>query len=156
MGSEPPVADLLARLRAALSERYTIERELGRGGMAVVYLGRDLKHQRSVAIKVLRPELAEALGAERFVREIAIAAALTHPHLLPLHDSGEADGFLYYVMPFVEGESLRARLDREQQLSLPDAIQITCEVAEALHCAHSRGIIHRDIKPENILIQEGH
>ena len=149
------MADLLARLRAALSERYTIERELGRGGMAVVYLGRDLKHQRSVAIKVLRPELAEALGAERFVREIAIAAALTHPHLLPLHDSGEADGFLYYVMPYVEGESLRDRLNQEKQLSIDDATRIAREVASALAYAHSRGVVHRDIKPENILLVAG-
>src|SRR5216117_1768734 len=131
-GPEPPVADLLARLGAALIGRYTIERELGRGGMATVYLGRDLKHHRAVAIKVLRPELAAALGPERFVREIEIAAGLTHPHVLPLHDSGEAAGFLYYVMPFVDGETLRARLNREQQLPLEEAVQIAREVADAL------------------------
>ncbi len=124
--------------------------------MATVYLARDCRHDRPVAIKVLRPELAASLGADRFLREIKLAANLQHPNILALYDSGDAGGFLYYVMPLVEGESLRARLDRESQLSVPDAIQLTCEVAEALHCAHSRGIIHRDIKPENILIQEGH
>ena len=149
------MTDQLARLRAALTGRYTIERELGRGGMATVYLGRDLKHHRAVAIKVLRPELAEALGPERFVREIEIAAGLTHPHILPLHDSGEADGFLYYVMPYVEGESLRDRLNREKQLSVADAIQVTREVAGALAYAHSHDIVHRDIKPENILLVSG-
>jgi len=151
-----PVTDQLARLHAALADRYTIERELGRGGMAVVYLAEDLRHHRPVAIKVLKPELAAALGPERFLREIETAARLNHPHILPLHDSGEADGFLYYVMPFVEGESLRARLDREQQLSLEDALQITREVADALSYAHSHDIVHRDIKPENILFQAGH
>src|SRR2546425_8425917 len=115
--------DLLARLQAALADRYTIERELGRGGMATVYLAQDLKHHRPVAIKVLRPELAAALGAERFLREIETAAKLTHPHILPLHDSGEAAGFLFYVMPYVEGESLRDRLSREKQLPLGDALQ---------------------------------
>jgi len=149
------VTDLLARLRAALIGRYTIERELGRGGMATVYLGRDVKHHRAVAIKVLRPELAAALGPERFVREIEIAAGLTHPHVLPLHDSGEADGFLYYVMPYVEGESLRDRLNREKQLSIDDATQIAREVASALAYAHSRDVVHRDIKPENILLVSG-
>jgi len=149
------VADLLARLRAALIGRYTIEHELGRGGMATVYLGRDLKHHRAVAIKVLRPELAAALGPERFVREIEIAAGLTHPHILPLHDSGEADGFLYYVMPYVEGESLRDRLKKERQLSIDDATQIAREVASALAYAHSRDVVHRDIKPENILLVSG-
>src|SRR2546428_12338203 len=154
-GPDLPVADLLARLRAALVGRYTIERELGRGGMATVYLGRDLKHHRAVAIKVLRPELAEALGPERFVREIEIAARLTHPHILPLHDSGEADGSLYYVMPYVEGESLRDRLNREKQLSIDDATQIAREVASALAYAHSHDVVHRDIKPENILLVSG-
>ena len=149
------MADLLARLGAALIGRYTIERELGRGGMATVYLGRDLKHHRAVAIKVLRPELAAALGPERFVREIQIAAGLTHPHILPLHDSGEADGFLYYVMPYVEGESLRDRLNREKQLSIDDATQIAREVASALAYAHSHNVVHRDIKPENILLVSG-
>ncbi len=150
------MADLLEPLRAALDGRYAVERLLGQGGMATVYLARDCRHDRPVAIKVLRPELAASLGADRFLREIKLAANLQHPNILALYDSGDAGGFLYYVMPLVEGESLRARLDRESQLSLPDAIQLTCEVAEALHCAHSRGIIHRDIKPENILIQEGH
>ena len=149
------MADLLARLRAALSSRYTIEHALGRGGMATVYFGRDLKHHRAVAIKVLRPELAAALGPERFVREIEIAAGLTHPHILPLHDSGEADGFLYYVMPYVEGESLRDRLRREKQLSIDDATRIATEVASALAYAHSHNVVHRDIKPENILLPSG-
>src|SRR3989442_770453 len=146
------MTELLARLRAALLGRYTIEHELGRGGMATVYLGQDLKHHRAVAIKVLRPELAAALGPERFVREIEIAAGLAHPHILPLHDSGEADGFLYYVMPYVEGESLRDRLNREKQLSVENSTQIAREVATALAYAHSRGVVHRDIKPENILL----
>src|SRR6059058_1916343 len=114
------LADLIARLQAALADRYTIERELGRGGMATVYLAQDRKHHRRVAIKILKPELAAALGPERFLREIEIAAGLNHPHILPLHDSGEAGGFLYYVMPFVEGESLRGRLNRERQLPLED------------------------------------
>src|SRR2546426_2987292 len=130
--------DLLARLRAALAGRYTLERELGHGGMATVYLGRDVKHHRAVAIKVLRPELAAALGPERFLREIEIAAGLTHPHILALHDSGEADGFLYYVMPYVEGESLRDRLTREKQLPLGDAVRLTGEIASALDHAHRR------------------
>src|SRR5689334_14375211 len=133
-----------------------IEHELGRGGMATVYLAHDLKHHRRVAIKVLKPELAAALGPERFLREIEIAAGLTHPHILPLHDSGQADSFLYYVMPFVEGESLRERLSREKQLALEDALRITREVADALSYAHARGVVHRDIKPENILLQSGH
>jgi len=149
------VADLLAHLRAALTGRYTIEHELGRGGMATVYLGRDLKHHRAVAIKVLRPELAAVLGPDRFVREIEIAAGFTHPHILPLHDSGEADGFLYYVMPYVEGESLRDRLNREKQLPVDDATQIAREVASALAYAHSHDVVHRDIKPENIMLVSG-
>jgi eukaryotic-like serine/threonine-protein kinase len=150
------VIDPLEALRTALEGRYAVERKIGEGGMASVYLARDGRHDRPVAIKVLRPELAASLGADRFLREIKVAANLQHPNILALYDSGEAGGFLYYVMPFVEGESLRARLDRETQLSLPDAIQLTCEVAEALQCAHQHGIIHRDIKPENILIQSGH
>ena len=121
----------LDRLKAALADRYTVEREIGRGGMATVYLARDLKHERQVAIKVLRPELAAALGPERFLREIKIAANLNHPHILPLHDSGETDGFLFYVMPYVEGESLRDRLDREKQLPIDDALRIASEVADA-------------------------
>jgi tetratricopeptide (TPR) repeat protein len=139
-----------------LAERYRIDRELGAGGMATVYLAQDLKHSRPVAIKVLRPELAVALGAERFLREIQTTAALNHPHILALYDSGEADGLLYYVMPLVEGESLRDRLQRERQLPLDEALQIAREVADALGYAHERGVVHRDIKPENILLQGGH
>jgi serine/threonine protein kinase/tetratricopeptide (TPR) repeat protein len=146
----------LDRLVVALADRYRIERELGQGGMATVYLADDLKHKRKVAIKVLRPELAEALGAERFLREIETTANLRHPHILPLYDSGDAGGFLFYVMPLVEGESLRDRLEREKQLPLEDALQIAREVADALSYAHGRGIVHRDIKPENILLEHGH
>ncbi len=148
--------DLFARLHAALAERYAIERELGRGGMATVYLAQDLKHHRKVAIKVLKPEVAAALGPERFLREIELAGGLSHPHILALHDSGEAEGFLYYVMPYVEGESLRDRLSREKQLPLEDAVRITGEIASALDHAHRRNVLHRDVKPENILLQEGH
>jgi serine/threonine-protein kinase len=150
------VPDALDRLKVALADRYLIERELGAGGMATVYLAQDLKHQREVAIKVLRPELTAALGTERFLREITTTANLHHPHILSLYDSGEADGFLYYVMPHVEGESLRDRLDREKQLPVDDALQIAREVADALSYAHIRGVIHRDIKPENILLESGH
>jgi serine/threonine protein kinase len=152
---EAAVADLLARLSATLAGRYTIERELGRGGMAHVFLAHDLRHDRSVALKVLRPELAAALGPERFLREIALAAPLAHPHILALLDSGDADGLLYYVMPHVEGESLRARLDRESQLPLDDTLRIGQEVAGALDYAHRHQVVHRDIKPENILFQDG-
>src|SRR5205809_2852319 len=147
--------DLLAVLRDALADRYAVERELGRGGMATVFLAEDLKHRRPVAIKVLHPELAAAVGAERFLREIEIAARLQHPHILPLYDSGAAGSLLYYVMPFVEGESLRDRLNREKQLGLEDAVRITTEVAGALAYAHSHGVVHRDIKPENILLSGG-
>ncbi len=150
------MADLLERLQEALVSRYRINRELGAGGMAVVFLAEDLRHRRQVALKVLRPELAAEIGPERFLREIETAARLTHPHILPLHDSGEAGGFLYYVMPYVEGESLRGRLTREKQLPLDDALQIAREVADALSYAHSRDLVHRDIKPENILLQSGH
>ncbi len=152
-----PVPDLLETLRDALAERYAVERELGRGGMATVFLAEDLKHGRPVAIKVLHPELAAALGggAERFLREIAIAARLQHPHILPLYDSGAAGGLLFYVMPYVEGESLRDRLDREKQLSLEETLRITAEVAGALAYAHSHGVVHRDIKPENIMLSGG-
>ena len=149
------MTEQLDRLKAALADRYSIERELGSGGMATVYLARDLKHDRQVAVKVFRPELAAALGTERFFREIKITANLQHPHILPLHDSGEAGGFLYYVMPYVEGESLRDRLNRDKQLSVDEALKITSQVASALSYAHSRDIIHRDIKPENILFQAG-
>jgi serine/threonine-protein kinase len=150
------MTDLLDRLKTALADRYAIERELGRGGMAVVYLANDSKLGRPVALKVLRPEFAASLGAERFLREIEIAAKLTHPNILALHDCGEAEGQLYYTMPFVEGESLRDRLNREKQLPIDDALQITKEVADALGYAHSLGIVHRDIKPENILFTAGH
>ncbi|HUR94625.1 MAG TPA: serine/threonine-protein kinase, partial [Gemmatimonadales bacterium] len=144
------------RLKSALGGRYELERQVGEGGMATVYLARDLKHERQVAVKVLRAELSASLGADRFLREIRVAAGLQHPNILGLYDSGETDGLLYYVMPFVEGESLRDRLIREQQLPIHDALQITREAAEALQYAHSRGIIHRDIKPENILLLGGH
>ncbi len=144
-----------ARLTTALAGRYAIAREVGHGGMATVYLARDLKHDRDVALKVLRPELAAALGAERFLREIKITAQLQHPHILPLHDSGEADSFLFYVMPYVEGETLRDKLRREKQLDIPEAIEVTHSVASALDYAHRHGVIHRDIKPENILLHEG-
>src|SRR2546426_10583997 len=150
-----PVNDLFTHVQAALAGGYAIERELGRGGMATVYLAQDLKHGRPVAIKVRAPELAAALGRERFLREIETAARLTHPHILPLHDSGEADGLLYYVMPYIEGESLRDRLDREKQLAIADAVTITCAVANALSYAHSHDVVHRDIKPENILLSNG-
>ena len=140
-----------ARLTAALDDRYRIERELGQGGMATVYLAQDLKHDRRVALKVLRPELAAVIGADRFLQEIKVTANLQHPHILPLHDSGEADSFLYYVMPYVEGESLRDRLNREKQLAVENAIEITRNVAAALDYAHRQGVIHRAIKPENIL-----
>ncbi|HTO72651.1 MAG TPA: protein kinase, partial [Gemmatimonadales bacterium] len=170
--STPPVP-----LAAALADRYRIERELGQGGMATVYLAEDLKHHRKVAVKVLRPELAAVLGSERFLREIETTANLRHPHILPLFDSGVVavgsqelgvggstpnsklptpNAFLYYVMPFVEGESLRDRLNREKQLPIADALQIAGEVADALSYAHGRGIVHRDIKPENILLESGH
>src|ERR1700704_4175944 len=142
-------------LTAALADRYRIERELGQGGMATVYLAHDLRHERKVAIKVLRPELAAVIGAERFVREIRTIAALQHPHILGLIDSGEVNGTAYYVMPFVEGESLRDRLNREKQLPIPDAVRIATEVAGALDYAHRHGVIHRDIKPENILLHDG-
>ena len=143
------------RLSAALADRYRVERELGAGGMATVYLAQDLKHDRKVAIKVLRPELAAVIGAERFLAEIKTTANLQHPHILPLHDSGATDSFLYYVMPFIEGESLRDRLNREKQLPVNDAVRIATEVAGALDYAHRHGVIHRDIKPENILLHDG-
>src|SRR5437870_13695812 len=147
--------DLLAVLRDALADRYAVERELGRGGMATVFLAEDLKHRRPVAIKVLHPELAAAVGADRFLREIEIAARLQHPHILPLYDSGTAAGFLYYVMPYVEGESLRDRLEREKQLPLEDTLRIAGEVAGALAYAHSHGVVHRDIKRENVMLSGG-
>jgi serine/threonine-protein kinase len=148
--------EVLERLQSALVGRYTIERELGRGGMATVYLALDLKHHRPVALKVLHPQLAAVLGADRFLREIETAANLNHPHILPLFDSGRTEEFLFYAMPLVDGESLRDRLERERQLPLDDALQIAREVADALGYAHSCGIIHRDIKPANILLAHGH
>ncbi|HZD85626.1 MAG TPA: serine/threonine-protein kinase, partial [Gemmatimonadaceae bacterium] len=143
------------RIRNAVADHYEIERELGHGAMATVYLARDLKLNREVALKVLLPELGFALGPERFRREIELATHLSHPHILPIYDSGEADGELYYVMPYIAGESLRGRLNRERQLPLDDALRITCEVADALDHSHRHGIIHRDIKPENILLEDG-
>lgn len=144
--------DLTEQLQWTLGDRYAVEREVGRGGMATVYLARDLKHDRRVAIKVLNPELGAVLGVERFLSEIKVTANLQHPNLLPLFDSGEADGQLYYVMPFIDGETLRARLDREQQLPVDEAIRITAAVANALEHAQGHGVIHRDLKPENILL----
>jgi len=150
------VTNPIAELNAALPDHYVIDRELGRGGMALVYLARDTRHERFVALKTLRPEIAIALGRERFLREIKLAARLQHPNILPVYDSGDAGGTLYYVMPFVEGESLRDRLDREPQLPIDDALQIAREVAEALAYAHDHDVVHRDIKPENIMMSGGH
>jgi eukaryotic-like serine/threonine-protein kinase len=147
--------ELLGRLQSALADRYRLEREVGAGGMATVYLAQDIRHARRVAVKVLRPELAAVIGAERFLAEIQLTANLQHPHILPLFDSGEADGFLFYVMPFVEGETLRDRLTREKQLAVPEAVRIAEEVAAALDYAHRHGVVHRDIKPENILLHDG-
>src|SRR5512133_3124680 len=144
------------RLAAAVADRYRIDREIGAGGMATVYLAHDLKHDRDVAIKVLHPDLGAALGSERFLSEIRTTARLQHPHILPLLDSGEAGGLLYYVMPLVTGETLRARLERERLLPINDAVVVAREVADALGYAHGLGVIHRDIKPENILLQNGH
>jgi Tol biopolymer transport system component len=149
------MSEIMTRLVTALASRYRIEREVGSGGMATVYLARDLKHDREVALKVLRPELAAVLGTNRFLNEIRISARLDHPHILTLIDSGAANGFLYYVMPFVRGESLRDRLKREKQLALDDALDITRQITSALEYAHRQGIVHRDIKPENILLHEG-
>ncbi|HEY9507918.1 MAG TPA: serine/threonine-protein kinase, partial [Gemmatimonadales bacterium] len=147
--------ELLGRLQTALSDRYQLEREVGAGGMATVYLAHDVRHDRRVALKVLRPELAAVIGAERFLAEIKLTANLQHPHILPLFDSGEADSYLYYVMPFVTGETLRDRMSRERQLPVAEAIKITVEVASALDYAHRQGVVHRDIKPENILLHDG-
>jgi len=141
---------------ASIADRYHIERELGSGGMATVYLAEDLRHHRRVAIKLLHEELGAAVGLDRFQKEIELTARLQHPHILPLFDSGGADGRLYYVMPVVDGESLRQRLDRERQLPLDDALRIATEVADALHYAHRHGVVHRDVKPENILLHDGH
>ncbi len=149
------MSDPVARLNTALEGRYAIERELGEGGMATVYLADDLKHERKVALKVLKPELAAVVGAERFLTEIKTTANLQHPHILPLFDSGEADGFLFYVMPYVEGETLADRIDREKQLPVGEAMRIATAVANALDHAHRNNVIHRDIKPANILLQDG-
>ncbi|MBX3175682.1 MAG: protein kinase [Gemmatimonadaceae bacterium] len=146
----------LERLKDAFAGQYEITSEVGSGGMATVYLARDLKHDRQVAIKVLRPELAAALGPDRFPREIRIVAQLSHPHVLPLHDSGEVAGFLYYVMPYVDGESLRAKVEREGQLPVHDAVRILREVADALAYAHEHGVMHRDIKPDNVMLSGRH
>jgi serine/threonine-protein kinase len=143
------------QLKAAVADRYVIEQELGAGGMATVYLAHDAKHNRKVALKVLRPELAAVIGAERFLKEIEVTANLQHPHILPLHDSGEADSFLYYVMPYVEGETLREKIEREKQLGVTEAVEISRNVAAALDYAHRQGVIHRDIKPENVLLHDG-
>ncbi|HEX3158799.1 MAG TPA: serine/threonine-protein kinase, partial [Gemmatimonadaceae bacterium] len=146
----------VAQVRRALAEHYRIERVLGEGGMATVYLAEDLKHRRKVAVKVMRPELVATLGAERFLREIEIAAQLNHPNILPVHDSGSANGILFYVMPCVEGETIRERIQRETQLGMVEAVRLAREIAEALAYAHERGIVHRDIKPANILLNAGH
>ncbi|MGH7523507.1 MAG: serine/threonine-protein kinase, partial [Gemmatimonadales bacterium] len=140
------------RLTAALSGRYAIERELGQGGMATVYLATDIKHHRKVAIKVLREDLAASMGAARFLREIEIAAQLQHPNILPLLDSGEAEGFLYYVMPYVTGQSLRERIGREGELPVHEAVRLITEVVDALSHAHEHGVVHRDIKPDNVML----
>ena len=142
------------RLSAALADRYRVERELGAGGMATVYLAHDVRHDRRVALKVLRPELAAVIGAERFLAEIRTTANLQHPHILPLFDSGQVDGTVFYVMPYVDGESLRDRITREKQLPIDDALRIASEVGDALQYAHALGVIHRDIKPENILLKQ--
>src|SRR5215471_12769795 len=145
----------IAQLAAALRDRYAIDRQVGAGGMATVYLARDVRHDRQVALKVLKPELVSVLGVERFLSEIRVTAHLQHPNLLPLFDSGDADGLLYYVMPFVDGETLRARLHREQQLPVDEAVRIASAIASALDYAHGAGVVHRDLKPENILFQAG-
>jgi serine/threonine protein kinase len=150
------MADLPAAFTNAIRDRYVVEREIGAGGMATVHLARDVRHNRHVALKVLKPELAAALGSERFLKEIEIAARLTHPHIIPLYDSGEAEGLLYYVMPFIDGESLRGRLRRETRMHAAAALDIVRDVGEALSYAHRQGVLHRDIKPENILFSQGH
>jgi Tol biopolymer transport system component len=151
-----PTPDRFDRLKQALAGRYAVLRELGGGGMAIVYVAEDLKHHRKVAVKVLRPELAAALGHDRFTREIEIAAQLQHPHILPLLDSGEADGFLYYVMPYVDGDSLRDRLVRQGELPVPEAVKLLCEIVDALAYAHAHGVVHRDIKPDNVMLSGRH
>ena len=150
------MSDVPPELSAALAQRYALERSIGRGGMATVYLARDGKHRRDVALKVLRPDLAASIGTDRFLQEIQIAARLTHPHILALHDSGEAAGFLYYVMPYIDGPSLRRRLEHEGPFDVAETLRITAAVADALGYAHRMGVFHRDIKPENILFSQGH
>src|SRR5678816_704545 len=150
-----PGSTPLERIRDAFTNSYSIDRELGRGGMATVYLAQDSKHDRVVALKVLHPDLAASLGPDRFLREIKLAARLNHPHILPLHDSGESSGFLFYVMPYVEGESLRERLDRDHQLPIDESVHHARAIASALDYAHRQGIVHRDIKPENVMLYEG-
>ena len=152
----PPESSHRGRLEAALADRYAIVRDIGSGGMATVYLAKDLKHQRQVALKVVKPEVGLAMGAERFLREIELVANLSHPHILPLHDSGEAAGALFFVMPYVEGGTLRDRLAREGRLPVDEALLIARQVADALDYAHRRDVVHRDIKPENVLLSEGH
>src|SRR5438477_7149373 len=151
--SEPPTQ--IDQLNAALAERYHVERQIGEGGMATVYLAQDLRHNRNVALKVLKPEFAEALGAKRFLKEIEVTANLQHPHILPLYDSGNASGVLFYVMPLMRGESLRERLARDKRLSVNETVHLVRQIVGALDFAHRQGILHRDIKPENILIQDG-
>ncbi|MEP7324321.1 MAG: serine/threonine-protein kinase, partial [Gemmatimonadota bacterium] len=150
------MTDPLAILREALAGQYAIERMLGQGGMATVYLAQDVKHDRLVAVKVLNPEVSSSVGADRFLREIRLAASLQHPHILGVYDSGEASDVLYYVMPFVEGESLRDRLNRETLLPVEEAVLLAREIADALGYAHAHGVVHRDIKPENVLLSGGH
>ena len=150
------MSDVLERLRSALADRYTVGEEPGAGGMATVYLADDLKHHRQVAVKVLRPDLAATLGPERFLREIEVAAQLHHPHILPLYDSGEADGFLYYVMPYERGQSLREKLVKEGELPVTEAVRMLRDVVDALAHAHEEGVVHRDIKPENIMLSGRH
>ncbi|MDH5197227.1 MAG: serine/threonine protein kinase, partial [Gemmatimonadota bacterium] len=148
------MTEITEKLKIAIADRYVIEQEVGQGGMATVYLAHDVKHDRKVALKVLRPELAAVIGADRFLQEIKVTANLQHSHILPLYDSGAAEGFLYYVMPYVEGETLRTRLDKEKQLGVEDSVALTRAIAGALEHAHKQGIIHRDIKPENILLRD--
>src|SRR5436190_15868588 len=150
-----PTMHIAEQLTTALAGRYAILREIGAGGMATVYLARDIKHDRQVALKVLKPELGAVLGVERFLAEIKVTANLQHPHLLALFDSGEAEGLLFYVMPYVEGESLRAKLERQRQLPVDEAVRISAAIASALDYAHRHGVIHRDLKPENILLHDG-
>jgi serine/threonine-protein kinase len=149
------IMEVVDRLKAVLADRYTIERQVGAGGMADVFLTHDRRHDRKVAIKVMHRDLSEFVGVERFLREIETTAKLQHPHILPLFDSGSVDGTVYYVMPFVEGESLRGRLKREGQLPLADALRITSEIASALGYAHRHGVVHRDLKPDNVMFQDG-